>query len=104
MENNYQVLEQEYIICEENITKWRKEVVNLNQRIAKDRQEEILKEGKGPINEEAQLGIRLFELAQELEFIIEELRKQQTLIDHRLAAFSSQYVQMKVSLPHEFHD
>lgn len=61
--------------------------------------DEICKLDHQELNKEIQDGVQHIEKAQQLETEIEELKKQRTMIECRLAVSALQYTRMKASLP-----
>ncbi|XP_058726626.1 nucleolin 2-like [Vicia villosa] len=96
--------QKEYETCRANIESWEQEIKRLEEQIktARSRQEEIKQSQQEELTEVAQLGIRHLETTQKLVPEIEELKKQQELIERRLSLWESQYSKMKDNLPKDF--
>ncbi|XP_058764108.1 uncharacterized protein LOC131637531 [Vicia villosa] len=96
--------QKEYETCRPNIESWEQEIKRLEEQIktVRSHQEEIKQSQQEELTEVAQLGIRHLETAQRLVPEIEELKKQQALIERRLSLWESQYSKMKDNLPRDF--
>ncbi|XP_058777297.1 uncharacterized protein LOC131651646 [Vicia villosa] len=97
--------QKEYETCGADIKSWEQEIERLEAKIktAKSRQEEIKQSKQNELNEVVQIGIQHLEMAQKLVLEIEELKKQQALIERRLSLWASQYSNMKKNLPEDFN-
>lgn len=100
METQRSNYEKEYATCEQNIVAWKQQIEQLKQQIKtiKDRQDEICKLDSQELNEDIQVGIQHIKKAQQLETEIEELKRQQSVIECCLAVSASQYAETKDSL------
>ncbi|XP_058739472.1 uncharacterized protein LOC131611475 [Vicia villosa] len=97
--------QREYEECEANIKAWKQEIEKLKGKIkdAQSRQVKIQKTNQDELTEVAQSGIRHFETAQKLVPEIEELKRQQALIERHMSLWESQYSKIKDNLPRDFN-